>query len=95
MPRNIHALMQDTDDTDALFYDAVDYNVRSGENLEVTLANLVAGATEVRIFRHLGDDIANIPDVLVCLFDTPVLGRVFPYLIDIGTGSRAKNEATH
>jgi hypothetical protein len=84
---DVHALMQDADDVDdAVVGEAVVQGVRSGGELAVAGADVIAGAAEVRVRCGVFDGVLEFAQVGLGLVDIPVLAGVVEAFCEVVLG---------
>jgi hypothetical protein len=86
--REIHALMQNADDIDAVGDEAVKQEVRAAGNFVVARAYVRAVLSHRRTGRHRLDALPKVAGVCLCLVKFSVVGRVIPNIAKVGLSAR-------
>lgn len=88
MAREIHALMQDADNIDAVGDEAVKQEVRAAGNFVVARAYVRAVLSHRRTRRYGLDAQPKVAGVRLCLVKSPAVGRVIPNIAKVGLSAR-------
>jgi hypothetical protein len=86
--REIHALMQDADNIDAVGDESVKQEVRAAANFVVARAYVRAVLSHGRTGRYGLDALPKVAGVRLCLVGSPAVGRVIPNIAKVGLGAR-------
>jgi hypothetical protein len=95
MTLEVHALMQNAHNINALWRRPVKEEMRAGGIFSVTGAHVVAGPTKARLIGDGCDRRLDFAKVDLGLVNVPVLNCIVPDFLDIGLSPWCKRPTTH
>jgi hypothetical protein len=84
MASEIHTLMQDADNIDAVGDPAVKQDVRAAGDFVVALSYVRAVLSHRRTRRYGLDALPKVVGIRLCLVKSPAVGRVIPNIVKVG-----------
>ena len=91
----VHSLMQDADDFQLRFPNAVEENMRASRILSIAKPHFIADFANERILAKHLNAVLNLPKIAVRLFDSPNPCSRVPNRLNIGLRVWRKNAEHH